>query len=61
VHSSGAWDAIHQLFDLHVAQVCGMTPVGHLHFGEIVEDAREDAISDCLKGVRSAVRDWFGT
>jgi NAD(P)H dehydrogenase (quinone) len=55
VEQSGAFDAERKLFDEHIAAVCGMRVIDHLHFGRIVPGIREDAVGICAAAVRAAV------
>ncbi len=50
--SSGAWQAIHQLFDQHFAAVCGLRIDDHIHFGGIVSGIRADVVDECRQKVR---------
>jgi len=59
VKSTGAFDAMRKLFDEHVAAVCGLTVVDHIHFGGIVPDIRKDAVDTHLDAVRAAVAKYF--
>jgi NAD(P)H dehydrogenase (quinone) len=60
VRETGALQALTTLFDLHLAQMCGLTLVDHLHFGDITPGVTEDAAADLLAQVRAAVADRFG-
>jgi NAD(P)H dehydrogenase (quinone) len=44
---SGAWRALRRLFDEHLAEVCGLTVLDHLHFGDITPGIRPDAVEAC--------------
>jgi NAD(P)H dehydrogenase (quinone) len=55
VVGSGAWSAIHKLFDEHFASVCGLELVDHIHFGGIVPGIRADIVTEHLAQVRDAV------
>lgn len=57
---TGAWDAMRKLFDEHVAAVCGLAVVDHLHFGGIVPDITDEAVASCADEVREAVARHFG-
>lgn len=59
VRKSGAWDAMHKLFDEHFAAVCGLELVDHVHFGGIVPGIRQDFIETCANSVRDVVRKHF--
>ncbi len=56
---TGAWDAMRKLFDEHVASVCGLAVLDHVHFGEIVPNITRDAVEACAAEVRSAAARRF--
>ncbi len=56
---TGAWDAMRKLFDEHVAGVCGLAVLDHLHFGAIVPNITSDAIESCADEVRAAALQHF--
>lgn len=60
VWKTGALDALGDLFDGHVASVCGMTVVDHLHFGGIVEGITQEAFDGIMDDVRAAAKRRFG-
>ncbi|MFC3068356.1 NAD(P)H-dependent oxidoreductase [Phenylobacterium soli] len=60
VRDTGALNALTAVFDSHVAAVCGMTLVEHIHNGGIVPGITAEAAGEILKGVRAAVRRCFG-
>lgn len=60
VHETGAFEAIRTLFDTHLASVCGLTVLDHLHFGGIVPGIRDDAVQSMAEKVATAVREKFG-
>lgn len=55
VESTGALEAERRLFDDHVAAVCGLRVIDHLHFGRIAPGIRADAVGICAAAVRAAV------
>jgi NAD(P)H dehydrogenase (quinone) len=57
---TGAWDAMRKLFDEHVAAVCGLAVVDHLHFGGIVPGITPDSVESCAEQVRETVIRRFG-
>ncbi len=59
VIKSGAWDAVHRLFDEHFATVCGLELLDHIHFGGIVPGIRADAVERHHDAVRAAVARHF--
>jgi NAD(P)H dehydrogenase (quinone) len=60
VQDTGAWEALRRLFDHHIAAVCGLELLDHVHFGEITPGIREDAVEDCARKVADTVRQHFG-
>jgi NAD(P)H dehydrogenase (quinone) len=52
---TGAWDAMRTLFDEHIAGVCGLAVLDHLHFGAITPNITGDAVKSCANEVRDAV------
>ena len=56
---TGSWDAMRKLFDEHVASVCGMTVVDHIHFDSIVPGITDEAVEDCAQQVREVVQNRF--
>ncbi len=57
---TGAWDAMRKLFDEHVAAVCGLVVLEHLHFGGIVPGITEEAVEGCAQDVRALAARRFG-
>lgn len=60
VRQTGALDALTTLFDRHVAGVCGLQVLDHLHFGGVTPGIRKDAVDDMLKDVETSARRLFG-
>lgn len=60
VADTGALDALGQVFDGHVAAVCGLTVIDHVHFGGMVPGITQEAFEDTLEAVRTAARRHFG-
>ena len=56
---TGAWDAMRKLFDEHVAGVCGLAVLDHLHFGGITPGVTPEAVEACAAEVRAAAADHF--
>ncbi len=56
VESTGAMDALRKLFDNHVAAVCGLTVIDHIHFGRITPGIRNDFVQGCAERVKAAVK-----
>jgi NAD(P)H dehydrogenase (quinone) len=59
VQDSGAWSAIRTLFDNHLAQMCGMGVLDHVHFGGITQSLPADAVTDCEDRVRQVIAERF--
>ena len=59
VQKTGAWDAERALFDKHLAALCGLEVIDHIHFGGIVPGIRADVIERHLDEVRAAVAKHF--
>ncbi|HEY8002770.1 MAG TPA: NAD(P)H-dependent oxidoreductase [Phenylobacterium sp.] len=60
VRETGAMQALMALFDHHVAAMCGLQLLDHVHVGGIVSDITPEAFADVLEGVRAAVKTQFG-
>ena len=60
MRESGAFEAVRTLFDRHLAAVCGMGVVDHIHFGGIVPGIRADAVARMLKDVTRTAEKHFG-
>ena len=57
LRSEGGWDALKNLFDEHLASVCGMSVLGHRHYGRVLNSTPSARIEAHLKDVReTAVR-----
>ncbi len=61
VRSSGALAALQTVFDHHLAGVCGLTVVDHVHFGGIVSDITPEAVETMLDDVRATATRHFHT
>jgi NAD(P)H dehydrogenase (quinone) len=61
VMKTGAWEAVRMLFDEHVAAVCGLQVVDHVHFGGIVPGIRGDVVARHQQSVRDLVARQFGS
>ena len=55
VESQGDLAAIRRLFDDHIAAVCGMTVLDHVHFGGVVPNL----VSNAVRSHEQQVRDIF--
>jgi len=60
VRETGALQALMALFDRHLAAMCGLQLLDHVHVGGIVSDITSEAFDDVLDGVREAVEVQFG-
>lgn len=59
VRQTGALDALIQFFDEHLAGVCGLEVVDHVHFGGMVTGITEEAFAEVMASVAGAVRTHF--
>ena len=59
VQKTGALERLREGFDNHVAGVCGLRVVDHVHFGGVVPGIREDAVRDMLAEVAVKARALF--
>ncbi len=59
VRDTGAFQALTTLLDRHVAAVCGLQILDHVHTGGIVPEMTEEAVGEVLARVRAAVRASF--
>jgi len=59
VARTGALIALREHFDGHLAQVCGLTVLDHLHIGGIEPNITEDAFDDALERVKALARVLF--
>jgi NAD(P)H dehydrogenase (quinone) len=60
VRDTGAFQALTTLLDRHVAAVCGLQILDHMHTGDIVPDMTRDAVDEVLARVRASARAAFG-
>ena len=59
VKEEGAWSAIRNLFDDHVADVCGLICLDHVHFGDILPYTPADAVKEHLETVAKTIARFF--
>jgi NAD(P)H dehydrogenase (quinone) len=59
VNSTGALKALMAVFDEHVAAVCGMSVLDHVHFGGIISNMDVDPAEEMLEKVRQRLREAF--
>lgn len=55
----GTWPAIRLLLDRHLAKVCGLSVLDHVHFGEVVSGMSETAFKACMRTVDQTVERLF--
>jgi NAD(P)H dehydrogenase (quinone) len=60
LRTEGSWDALKNLFDQHVADVCGITLLDHRHYGRVLNATPASRIEAHLKDVRDTVQRHFG-
>jgi NAD(P)H dehydrogenase (quinone) len=58
VVDTGAFSAVRNLFDTHLAKVCGLTVVDHIHFGAITPNMTAAAVERHLDLVRNTAK-WI--
>lgn len=58
---TGAMGAIHVLFDNYFASLCGLTSLGHMHFGQITPGASTEFIQGRLAEVKTTFQHHFGS
>lgn len=56
---TGAFAALHTLFDGYFAQLCGLTLLEHVHVGGVVPGIRADWVAARLDDVRQTVKRHF--
>ncbi|MBL6936991.1 MAG: NAD(P)H-dependent oxidoreductase [Alphaproteobacteria bacterium] len=62
VIQSGAWQAMRTLFDGHLAAVCGLEVVDHIHFGSVVPGIRADSVhADMAKVAKTFEKHFAAT
>ncbi len=59
VGQTGAVERLRAGFDAHVAAVCGLAVLEHLHFGAVTPGIRDDAVEDMLAEVRAMAARHF--
>lgn len=57
--TEGGWDALRNLFDDHVAQVCGMNVLDHRHYGRVLNTTPASRIEAHLRDVEATVARCF--
>lgn len=59
VRDTGALGALMQSFDQHLAGVCGLTVVDHVHFGGMVSGITEESFEEVMQTVARTVHQRF--
>jgi NAD(P)H dehydrogenase (quinone) len=60
LRTEGSWGALRNLFDDHVAQVCGMTVLDHRHYGRILAGTPQPRLDAHFRDVDATVARCFG-
>jgi NAD(P)H dehydrogenase (quinone) len=55
LQQEGGWSALRNLFDDHVAGVCGLTATEHHHFGQIGPGTSNARVKECLAEIAKLV------
>jgi NAD(P)H dehydrogenase (quinone) len=61
LRTEGSWGALRNLFDDHVAQVCGLTVLDHRHYGRILNSTPLCRLDTHFRDVSDTVAKYFGT
>lgn len=59
VRETGAFHALYSLFDKHLAEVCGLSVVDHIHFGSVTPGFSAEAVAEAADTVRTRVHRYF--
>jgi NAD(P)H dehydrogenase (quinone) len=59
LRTEGGWTALRNLFDDHVAEVCGMTVIDHRHYGRVLSSTPACRIEAHLRDVEQTVARCF--
>lgn len=59
MRKEGSFDALQNIFDDHVAEVCGMTVLAHRHYGRVLPETPGVQIEARLRDVRETVERCF--
>lgn len=59
VRQTGALSGLIAVFDRHLAAVCGLQVIDHVHLGGVVPDITEESVEGLLAEVRAAVAQAF--
>ncbi len=60
VGSTGVLETLSRIFDSHIAAVCGLSVLDHVHFGGMVPGITQEAFDETLQEVRALARRHFG-
>jgi NAD(P)H dehydrogenase (quinone) len=60
LRTEGSWEALRNLFDDHVAQVCGMIVLDHRHYGRILNSTPAQRLEAHFRDVSETVARHFG-
>lgn len=60
LRTEGGWTALRNLFDNHVADVCGMNVLDHRHYGRVLSNTPASRIEAHFKDVKATVERCFG-
>lgn len=61
LRSEGGWSALRNLFDDHVAEVCGMHVIDHRHYGRVQSTTPRSRIESHLNDVSATVERCFAS
>lgn len=59
LQEEGTWEPIRTLLDSHLARVCGMTVLDHVHFGDVAAGLAENAYQGYLSSLDQTVTHLF--
>lgn len=59
LRTEGGWEALRNLFDDHVAEVCGMSVIDHRHYGRVLNATPPSRIEAHLRDVEETVQRCF--
>jgi NAD(P)H dehydrogenase (quinone) len=59
LRTEGGWSALRNLFDDHVADVCGMTVLDHRHYGRVLNATPAARLEAHFRDVRATVERCF--
>lgn len=60
VVETGGLSALQRLVDEHFSQVCGLSIVEHVHFGQIAPGITSEAVDDCARSLADRLKFHFG-